>query len=200
MENGNSEFIDYVASYSKPLKTLKELYVPLDGDELEAINEQCAVVKSGKSKKKVATKDYLTKSIQECMVEEYQQLHFIPDKQEDQDAYDAAKKDADKMQKEYEDAAQSGDVKKAKSLKYQANAKIWYLHKVADIKGDISNEPKKVEEHVPMASKNYKDSFDPKKVAEFNAKQEAEKKSKDEADRKKDEEENLSRMKKYNGK
>lgn len=209
MENENSEFIDYVKSYSKNVKTVQEMYVPLDGDELESIDEQCAMVKSGKAKKKVATKDYLTKSIQECLLAEaekkeeekpedprYQQLHITSSTQAEQDYYDESRKKAEKMNSDYNAAAIKGDVETAHKIKQDAAVLASTVKEYAGHTGNISNEPDKVTRNIPIASKGYNEVFDPKKVAEFEkSKKDAEKKKEDP-----DKQPEYSRMKKYHGK
>ena len=71
--NGNlredDTLVDYFSNYGKNIKTLEEMYLYDESDEVKSINPKFVMLesKTDKIKKKVATKDYLTKSIQEAL-------------------------------------------------------------------------------------------------------------------------------------
>lgn len=71
--NGNlhedDKLIDYFSTYGKSFKTLEETYVIDHSDDVKQMNPTFVMLESKKAnvKKKVATKDYLTKTIQEAL-------------------------------------------------------------------------------------------------------------------------------------
>jgi hypothetical protein len=212
MENDNTELIDYVRTYCKSVKTLQEMYLPQKGDELESINEQCAIVKSGKSKKKISTKDYLTKSIQECLLseseekKEYVQMTLIPSEEEKKNLSVASNK-VNELNKKIIDANNAPENRKHdEAVKYgkqelgiRSVAKAnWPLDASDSIDTALSQATIKNEKDLKTVIKPETEEGKrlDKEEAEKKAKdkEEAEKKAKDK------EEENMTRMKKYHGK
>lgn len=55
--------LDYSKSYNTNLKSIDEMYIPAEGDEVVSMTEGVTVVKSGNVNKKVLTEDYLVKDI-----------------------------------------------------------------------------------------------------------------------------------------
>jgi hypothetical protein len=146
MENEKNQFRDYFSGYYKKIKTMQEMYVPEKGDVLAEMNEKFAIVKNGDLTKKVATEDYLTKSIQESMLleAEYAQMTFIPTDAERKDLNDVASK-MDESNKKISAAlkAKNGDVVDSEIEKQKTLAKETI--KKHDL--DASNETKKAVSH-----------------------------------------------------
>lgn len=64
------KIIDYSTTYSKQLKPLEEMYVYDKNDVVKEMNDRYVILENGSVTKKVATKDYITKSLHGALKED----------------------------------------------------------------------------------------------------------------------------------